>query len=121
MTAELAAQLASTGIVGVIAALFIGLYVMEKAAHTKSRDAHAVKLEALGKAATELAAANQKEQQELLGQINDLREAHAVRERACLQTVEEFASAHVRAVEELGRIASTMRKLYERANRQPHR
>lgn len=114
MTAELAAQLASTGIVGVIAALFIGLYVMEKAAHTKTRDAHAAKLEELYKHATELAEINRKEQQELLRQINDIREAHAIRERACLQTVKEFATAQVGAVEELGRIAVTMRRINER-------
>ena len=114
MTAELAAQLASTGVVGVIAALFIGLYVMEKTAHTKTRDAHATKLEALVEAATKLAAEHHREMQELLGQINDIREAHAIRERACLQTVEEFATAQVGAVEELGRIAVTIRRLHER-------
>jgi len=118
MPAELVAQIASTGIVGVIAALFIGLYILEKTAHTKTRDLHAEKLEALHKQATGLAETNHREQQALLGQINDIREAHAIRERACLQTVEEFATAQVGAVEELGRIAVTIRRLNERRHSQ---
>jgi|JI10StandDraft_1071094.scaffolds.fasta_scaffold192974_3 hypothetical protein len=114
MTAELVAQIASTGIVGVIAALFIGLYILEKTAHSKSRDAHALELKTAVAEATKLAEANRREAQELLGQINEIREAHALRERASLETIKEFATAHVGAVEELGRVAVTLRRLYER-------
>lgn len=53
----------------------------------------------------------------LLEKNNALREEHATRERSALQTIEYFAKAEVEAVEELGRIASALRKAYERLRR----
>lgn len=117
MPNEILTQLVSHGIVGVIAALFIGLYLMEKLAHDKTRTAHAEELKVAAEKAERLALAASQEMRAHLSQINDLREAHAIHEHACLQTVEDFATAQVGAVEELGRIASTIRKIHDRRNK----
>lgn len=118
MAEEVIKVIVTQGILGVIAALFIGLYLAEKSAHNKTKEAHV----AIVKTMTDAAAAAAKEyaqaQQALLMQINDLREAHAIRERACLQTVEDFSAALVRGVEELGRIAATIRKIHDRRPQQ---
>lgn len=96
------------GILGVIAALFIGLYLAEKSAHGKTREGNLLRERELMQA-----------QLTLQQQNSDLRETHAVRERQCLQIVEDFAKSLVNAVEELGRVAATIRKINER--RTPHR
>jgi hypothetical protein len=132
MTDQLIRAFLAHGVIGLVAALFIYLYIRELTEHQKTRDAATKKLEAVGKehAAeiktlhSELAAEkttlllqSAAQERTFFEQMNDLREAHAMRERASLQTIEFFAKAEVEAVEELGRIAQALRKAYERLRR----
>lgn len=109
------------GVVGLVAALFIWLYIREIGEHQKTREKHSAELKAAyaAAAAEKTAVLTQAAAQEraFFEQMNDLREAHAMRERASLQTIEYFAKAEVEAVEELGRIAQALRKAYERLRR----
>jgi len=139
MTDQIVRTLLSQGILGIISALFIGLYLKAQIDHREERNQytsdlkailekaskdlqdlatkHAFQLKELNEHQEELRAAHAEELRELLEQINDLREAHAQRERACLQTVEYFAKQEVEAVEELARIAEMIRRVYEASSR----
>lgn len=115
------------GIMGSVAVLFIGLYLKERAAHDESRRVCAQKVDDVnGKltsttqrlheeriVATNVLTAEYGEQtRELLEQLHSLREANAERERSYQNSIEFFAKSEVEAVEELGRIAETLRRSY---------
>ena len=139
MTDQLIRTLLSQGILGIISALFIGLYLRELSEHKAAKTAAAADTKALLEQASKdqqtaadrhaydlkqlyvqmdaLRGEHAQEIQDLLQQINDLREAHAQRERACLSTVEFFAKQEVEAVEELARIAEMLRRSYEARTR----
>ena len=125
--------LLSQGTLGLVAALFIGLYLKELSENKVTRNAHTAELRALleqaAKEQQELSARNeyrtkelhesyQAELRELYEQIHALREAHAERERTALQTIEYFARQTVEAVEELAKVGELLRRAYERARRQ---
>lgn len=131
--------LLSQGVPGLLAAVFIWLYVTEKGEHRRTHQRVEKLLEDHGAAskaileshAAEMAktlsensntratliAEHSEREKDLLEQINDLREAHATRERASLQTIEYFARAAVEAVEDLSQIADALRKAYDRRGR----
>lgn len=135
MPEEILRALLSQGILGVLTALFVGLYLREQYNHQQTakhaaeraqellekaaREAremaavHAQQIKEFNTHITDLRTEQANEVRELLEQINDLREAHAQRERACLQTVEFFAKQEVEAVEELSQIAAILRRAYE--------
>ena len=95
MDADLLKTILAQGGLGFVAVLMLVLFLWERKEHNATR------VEVRG----------------LLDKINDLHETHATRERTSLQTVEYFAKAQVEAVEELGRIASALRKAYDRLRR----
>jgi hypothetical protein len=121
------------GIAGVIAVLFIGLYLRELAEHKASKTTHNSELRTvLEKAAAEAKDVSgraeyktqelhrdyQEQLRELYEQMSALREAHSERERMALQTIEYFARQQVEAVEELAKLGELLRRAYERARRQ---
>lgn len=132
MSDQIIRLLLQHGVVGIMAALFIWLYIREIGEHQKTRDKaakdastkeaeHSAEMKSLYAAmATEkttMLTQAAAQERAFFEQMNDLREAHAMRERASLQTIEFFAKAEVEAVEELGRIAQALRKAYERLRR----
>lgn len=135
MSDQMIRLLLGQGAFGIVAALFVWLYVYEKSEHKASREKHTTTVtqhtaqlketyERLAREKAELVEQlnelreeHAQQQRALHEQLNDLREAHAARERACLQTVEYFAKAEVEAVEELGRIAQALRKAHDRLRR----
>lgn len=125
--ASIIASFVREGIMGTVAVLFIGLYLKERAAHDLSRKEHATDVvRASEKSAAEvrrlhderiqatnaLGAEYTEQTRELLEQMHALRESHAERERAYQVSIEYFAKSEVEAVEELGRIADTLRRAY---------
>lgn len=117
------------GIVGVIAALFIGLYLRELTDHKASKSELRSVLEKAAADAKEASARSeyktqelhrdyQEQLRELYEQISALRDAHYERERMALQTIEYFARQQVEAVEELTKLGELLRRAYERARRQ---
>jgi hypothetical protein len=107
---DLLAAILAQGGLGLVAAVTTSLFLHERREYKAYREKADVDLRALAdaKAAAERL---------LLEKINDIREEGAKRELAALQTVEYFAKAQVESVEELGRIASALRKAYERLRR----
>lgn len=139
MIEQVIRALLSQGVPGILAAVFIWLYVAEKGEVKRAR-AHIEELLAQQRDASNkvleqhsdevsrmltqhsdtraaLVAEHSEREKALLEQINDLREAHSTRERASLQTIEYFARAAVEAVEDLSHIADALRKAYDRRGR----
>lgn len=117
------------GVVGAIAALFIGLYLRELSEHKAAKNELRSLLEKAANDAKEAAIHTeyktqelhreyQEQLRELYEQISALRDAHYERERMALQTIEYFARQQVEAVEELTKLGELLRRAYERARRQ---
>lgn len=117
MTDQIVQALLSHGSVGIIAGIFVWLYIRELGEHQKTRDKAQKDTESHAKEKHDLMHAHAALERGLYEQVNELREAHAIRERESLRTIEFFSKSTVEAVEELGRIAQAMRKAYERARR----
>lgn len=113
------------GIMGSVAVLFIGLYLKERAAHDATRAACGADLKSAGEkyntetrrlheeritVANVLTTEYTEQTKDLLEQMQGLRDAHSERERSYQNSIEYFAKAEVEAVEELGRIAETLRR-----------
>ena len=132
MAEQALTALLSQGILGVIAVLFLGLYIRESTEGKAAREAHASELRKILEQAAkerqelndrqefrtkELHAEYQEQLSALYEQLNALREAHSERERTALQSIEYFARQEVEAVEELSKIGELLRRAYERARR----
>lgn len=125
-------QLVSQGIVGIIAGLFIFLYLRELSDHKTTRNAHTADTRSLLEAAAtrerelgtkhdarvnEIYAEHHEEVRGLHDRIHALRDAHAERERESQRALEYFANQQVGAVEDLANVAEVLRRGYERLPR----
>lgn len=125
-------QLVGQGIVGIIAGLFIYLYLRELSEHKTTRNAHTADTRALLEGSAErerelnskhdyrvsqVYTEHNEEVRGLHDRIHALRDAHAEREKESQRALEYFANQQIGAVEDLANVAEVLRRGYDRLPR----